>query len=89
MLQASFLAYMVSGAFLTEAYFDLFYHLVSVVILLKVLVRQEAPAPAAPAAATPVRTPVRTMPVAVIRPVRKAPLLPVRSRRLPSQWRPR
>ncbi|SRR6266851_7766642 len=89
MLQASFLAYMVSGAFLTEAYFDLFYHLVSVVILLKVLVSQEAPTRAAPAAATPVRTPVKAMPVAVIRPVRKAPPLPIRNRRLPSQWRPR
>jgi putative inorganic carbon (hco3(-)) transporter len=40
MLEASIAAYMVSGAFLTEAYFDLFYHLVSAVVILKVLGRE-------------------------------------------------
>ncbi len=49
MLEASFVAYMVSGAFLTEAYFDLFYHLVSGVIILKALARDAAAvAPARP-----------------------------------------
>jgi putative inorganic carbon (hco3(-)) transporter len=40
MLEASIAAYMVSGAFLSEAYFDLFYHLVSAVIILKAFARQ-------------------------------------------------
>jgi hypothetical protein len=47
MLEVSFAAYMVSGAFLTEAYMDLFYHLVSAVIILKTLAAQiEAAVPA-------------------------------------------
>jgi probable O-glycosylation ligase (exosortase A-associated) len=47
MLEVSFAAFMVSGAFLTEAYMDLFYHLVSAVIILKTLAAQiEAPVPA-------------------------------------------
>lgn len=87
MLQASFLAYMVSGAFLTEAYFDLFYHLVSAVILLKVLARQMVPA-AAPAPA-PAPSPARAGRVPIRRPARKARPLPVRNRRLPELWRPR
>ena len=41
MFEASFVAYMVSGAFVTMAYFDVFYHLVSFVILLKVLAKRE------------------------------------------------
>jgi probable O-glycosylation ligase (exosortase A-associated) len=40
MIEASLVAYAVGGAFLTQAYWDLFYHLVSFVILLKVLARQ-------------------------------------------------
>lgn len=65
MLEASFAAYMVSGAFLTEAYFDLFYHLVSAVIILKVLVRRAlaAPAPATGlASAGVIQTPIRRSP---------------------------
>lgn len=37
MLKLSFIAYMVSGAFLGLAYFDLYYHLISSVIILKTL----------------------------------------------------
>jgi probable O-glycosylation ligase (exosortase A-associated) len=38
MLQASLAAYVVCGAFLNMSYFDLFYHLVAIVIILKKLV---------------------------------------------------
>jgi probable O-glycosylation ligase (exosortase A-associated) len=38
MLQASFAAYVVCGAFLSMSYFDLFYHLVAIVIILKKLI---------------------------------------------------
>jgi probable O-glycosylation ligase (exosortase A-associated) len=38
MLQASLAAYVVCGAFLSLSYFDLFYHLVAIVIILKKLV---------------------------------------------------
>jgi putative inorganic carbon (HCO3(-)) transporter len=41
MLQVSLLAYMISGAFLELAYFDLFYQVVASVILLKILYRNE------------------------------------------------
>lgn len=41
MIQASLIGYAVSGAFLTMAYFDLFYHLVSFVILLRVIAVRE------------------------------------------------
>ncbi len=40
-IEASLAAYAISGAFLTMAYFDLFYYLVSFVILLKVIARRE------------------------------------------------
>jgi probable O-glycosylation ligase (exosortase A-associated) len=41
MLQLSLVGYMVNGAFLGLAYFDLYYHLVAVIIILKVLARKE------------------------------------------------
>lgn len=41
MLQISLIAYMVGGAFLGRAYFDLFYHLVAVIVVLKVLTARE------------------------------------------------
>jgi probable O-glycosylation ligase (exosortase A-associated) len=41
MLQVSLIAYMVGGAFLGRAYFDLFYHLVAAVVILKVLTVRE------------------------------------------------
>jgi probable O-glycosylation ligase (exosortase A-associated) len=46
-LQASLLAYLVSGAFLPRAYFDLFYQLVASVIIVKILYRREVAAVAA------------------------------------------
>ncbi len=62
MIETSLIAYMVSGAFQTEAYFDLFYHLVAAVVLLKVLAARTAPAvepsavPAEPAPAPAITT---------------------------------
>ena len=41
MVLASLVAYAISGAFLTQAYWDLFYHLVAFVILLKVIAQRE------------------------------------------------
>jgi probable O-glycosylation ligase (exosortase A-associated) len=41
MLQVSFIAFLVSGAFLGRAYFDLLYQLVATVIIVKVLASQE------------------------------------------------
>ncbi|MDB4470886.1 putative O-glycosylation ligase, exosortase A system-associated [Deltaproteobacteria bacterium] len=41
MLQASFVAYAVGGAFLGLAYFDLLYHLVALTVLLRVVVENE------------------------------------------------
>ena len=41
MLQISLIAYMVGGVFLGRAYFDLFYHLVAIIVVLKVLANRE------------------------------------------------
>jgi probable O-glycosylation ligase (exosortase A-associated) len=41
MIELSLLAYMVSGAFLGRAYFDLYYHMISIVVILKVLAKRE------------------------------------------------
>jgi len=41
MLQVSILAYMAGGTFLGRAYFDLFYHLVIISVILKVLAKRE------------------------------------------------
>jgi len=41
MLQVSIIAYMIGGTFLGRAYFDLFYHLVVIAVILKVLARNE------------------------------------------------
>lgn len=41
MLQISLIAYMVGGTFLGRAYFDLFYHIVAMGIIMKVLVERE------------------------------------------------
>ncbi len=54
MVQASLIAYLVNGAFFSVSYFDLFYHLVVVTILLKSFARREA-SDVAPAAARPAR----------------------------------
>jgi probable O-glycosylation ligase (exosortase A-associated) len=51
MVEISLAAYAVSGAFLSMSYFDLFYHLVVITVLLKVFVaRAAAEAPAPPTA---------------------------------------
>jgi len=48
MVEVSLVGYAVSGAFLSMSYFDLFYHLVAITVLLKVFVRRSAAvAPAA------------------------------------------
>jgi probable O-glycosylation ligase (exosortase A-associated) len=41
MLQTSVIAYMVGGAFLGRAYFDLFYHLVAMTVIVQVLVERQ------------------------------------------------
>lgn len=46
MLEASLLAYLITGAFLSLSYFDLFYHLVIITVILKALSRQKATEPA-------------------------------------------
>jgi len=46
MLQASIVAYLVSGAFLSVAYFDLAYQLFIIVVVLDRLAEQEITAPA-------------------------------------------
>jgi hypothetical protein len=52
MIEASLMAYAVSGAFLSQSYWDLFYHLVSFVVLLQVIAVKEG------VLAVPVRAPV-------------------------------
>jgi len=59
MVEVSLAAFLVSGAFLSLSYFDLFFHLVAITVMLKVLVFRPQPAPA-PARAVPAR--VRTLP---------------------------
>lgn len=70
MLEISLVAYMVNGAFQTEAYFDLFYHLVAAVILVKVLAARLEPVPEATALPSPVAPAI----VARRRPLLPAPL---------------
>ena len=41
MIELSLIAYMVSGAFLGRAYFDLYYHMISIVVILKFLAKKE------------------------------------------------
>ncbi|HEX7215778.1 MAG TPA: putative O-glycosylation ligase, exosortase A system-associated [Methylomirabilota bacterium] len=47
MLEVSVLGYAASGAFLSMSYFDLFYHVVAITVILKILVNAPAPAPEA------------------------------------------
>lgn len=54
MLQVSLLGYMVGGAFLGRAYFDLFYQLIGVIVILQKLVLEKSPAPAKVSATRPV-----------------------------------
>lgn len=50
MVQVSMVAYLASGAFLGLAYFDLYYHLLIILVMTKVIVlkTEQAPAPVAP-----------------------------------------
>ena len=48
MLQVSLVGYAVSGAFLGLAYFDLYYHLIALVVLMKVQVQRLAEQPEQP-----------------------------------------
>jgi probable O-glycosylation ligase (exosortase A-associated) len=48
MVEVSLAGYAVSGAFLSMSYFDLYYHLVAITVLLKVFVARAATEPAAP-----------------------------------------
>jgi len=48
MLQVSIIAYMVCGIFLGRAYFDLFYNVIMIVVILKVLARKEMAKASAP-----------------------------------------
>ena len=41
MFQISMLAYMIGGVFLGRAYFDLFYHIVAMVVIMNVLILKE------------------------------------------------
>jgi hypothetical protein len=41
MFRVSIFAYMVGGVFLGRAYFDLFYHIVAMVVIMKVLLEKE------------------------------------------------
>lgn len=76
LLEVSLLGFLIAGAFLSMSYFDLFFHLVAITALLKVLVAvelaQEAPEERAVASA-PARTPPRG-PVP-----RPAPAVPART----------
>jgi probable O-glycosylation ligase (exosortase A-associated) len=56
MLQASLLAFLVTGAFLSVAYFDLVYQLIMVAVILKGLARQHVAAAEAAAGLVPVPT---------------------------------
>jgi hypothetical protein len=47
MLEVSVLGYAASGTFLSMSYFDLFYHVVAITVILKTLVNAPAPAPEA------------------------------------------
>jgi putative inorganic carbon (hco3(-)) transporter len=65
MLQASILAYMVSGAFLPRAYFDFFYTLVAAMIAMKIIFEREV---ALLSAAKQVRNTAMELPEAGLRP---------------------
>ena len=82
LMEVSLLGFLIAGAFLSMSYFDLFFHLVAITALLKVLVAaelaQEAP-PEHAAAPLPARTPPRG-PVPRPAPALPAPILPVVAR---------
>src|SRR5258705_6867999 len=59
MVEISLIGFLISGAFLSMSYFDLFFHLVAITVLLKVLVLQGPPLVVA---AAPVAAPSRPAP---------------------------
>ncbi|HSE05729.1 MAG TPA: putative O-glycosylation ligase, exosortase A system-associated [Methylomirabilota bacterium] len=63
MLEISLVAYMICGAFQTEAYFDLFYHLVAAVVMLKVLATRPEPVAASEPAPSAIAVPVAAAPL--------------------------
>jgi probable O-glycosylation ligase (exosortase A-associated) len=69
MIQVSLTGFIVCGAFLSMSYFDLFFHLVAITVILKVLVLQAAPVPV-PATPVPVR-PRATVPARRVAPVQR------------------
>jgi probable O-glycosylation ligase (exosortase A-associated) len=76
MIEVGLIGFLISGAFLSMSYFDLFFHLVAITAILKVLVLQRAETavatvPAAPPVAPPRRTP---QPARVALPPRRARL---------------
>jgi probable O-glycosylation ligase (exosortase A-associated) len=76
MIEVGLIGFLFSGAFLSMSYFDLFFHLVAITAILKVLVLQRAETavatvPAAPPVAPPRRTP---QPARVALPPRRARL---------------
>jgi probable O-glycosylation ligase (exosortase A-associated) len=52
MVEVSVIGYIVSGTFLSMSYFDLFYHLVAITVILKVLANAPVPETVAPAEAS-------------------------------------
>jgi len=65
-LEVSMVGFLVSGVFLSMSYFDLFFHLIAIAVMLKVLVRLPAPelaAAPATAASLPRQEPIPTRPL--------------------------
>lgn len=58
MVEVSVVAYIVSGTFLSMSYFDLFYHLVAITVILKVLAKAPVPETAAPTPVSPAPAPL-------------------------------
>ena len=58
MIETSLAGYLVSGAFLSLSYFDLFFHLVAIAIVLKTLALRPAPVPVDPLVPASARAPL-------------------------------
>lgn len=61
MMETSLFAYMVSGAFLGLAYFDLYFQMIAVIIVMIILHRQDFPAPASVRTESPLESPAREL----------------------------
>jgi hypothetical protein len=64
MLEVSLLGFLVTGAFLSMSYFDLFFHLVAITALIRVLVAENAVRPVGVVAGVPVPPRVVILPSA-------------------------